>query len=99
MSGIAAARSAEEIIQSRAGKLALAGIEPCLGIVRVGARPDDLSYERSARKRMSRLGIRLEVLELPADITQSVFNRSFEAFNKRTDIHGILLFRPLSSSC
>ena len=95
MNGTAAARSAEEEIRSRVGKLAFAGIKPCLGIVRVGARPDDLSYERSAAKRMSRLGIGLEVLELPADITQSAFNRAFEAFNKRADIHGILLFRPL----
>ena len=33
------------------------GIVPTLALVRVGARPDDLSYERTAVKRAESLGI------------------------------------------
>ena len=35
----------------RIDALARAGVEPTLAIVRMGARPDDLSYERTACKR------------------------------------------------
>ena len=34
------------------------GVEPTLAIVRVGARPDDLSYERTACKRAKALGLK-----------------------------------------
>ena len=47
------------------------GVEPTLCILRVGARPDDLSYERGAKKRMELVGIRCQVVELPEDISQA----------------------------
>ncbi|BDF04281.1 bifunctional 5,10-methylenetetrahydrofolate dehydrogenase/5,10-methenyltetrahydrofolate cyclohydrolase [[Clostridium] hylemonae] len=71
------------------------GIHPCLGIVRVGERPDDMAYERGARKRMESIGIRCEVTELPEDITQEAFEKAFRGVNDDPRIHGILLFRPL----
>ena len=33
------------------------GVNPCLSIIRVGERPDDLAYERGAKKRMELVGI------------------------------------------
>ena len=71
------------------------GITPQVGIVRVGARPDDLAYERSARKRMEAVGIRCVVTELPEDISQVEFQQAFAAVNDDPATHGILLFRPL----
>ena len=71
------------------------GIIPCLGIIRVGARPDDLAYERSAMKKLGGLGIRCKVFELPELIGQADFEKAFAAVNDAPDIHGILLFRPL----
>ena len=71
------------------------GIHPCLGIVRVGARPDDLAYERGAKKRMETSGIGCVVTELPEDISQKDFEEEFCNVNDNPDIHGILLFRPL----
>jgi methylenetetrahydrofolate dehydrogenase (NADP+)/methenyltetrahydrofolate cyclohydrolase len=76
-------------------KLAQKGIVPQLGIVRVGARPDDLAYERGAVKRMEAVGIRCKVIELPESINQEEFEKEFSAVNSNPDIHGILLFRPL----
>ncbi|MCJ7856016.1 bifunctional 5,10-methylenetetrahydrofolate dehydrogenase/5,10-methenyltetrahydrofolate cyclohydrolase [Lachnospiraceae bacterium NSJ-143] len=71
------------------------GIEPKLKIVRVGAREDDLSYERGALARMEKCGIKAEVLELPVDICQADFVKELKAVNDDSSVHGILLFRPL----
>lgn len=71
------------------------GIEPKLKIVRVGAREDDLAYERGALSRMEKCGIKAEVLELPVDICQADFVKELKAVNDDSSVHGILLFRPL----
>lgn len=71
------------------------GIEPKLKIVRVGAREDDLSYERGALNRMEKCGIKAEVLEFPVDICQADFVKELKAVNDDPSVHGILLFRPL----
>ena len=42
---------------ARIERLAAVGVAPTLAIVRVGDRPDDLSYERAALKRAEGLGI------------------------------------------
>lgn len=71
------------------------GITPKLKIVRVGAREDDLAYERGALSRMGKCGIAAEVLELPVDIEQADFVKALKAVNDDPAVHGILLFRPL----
>ena len=71
------------------------GIAPKLKIVRVGAREDDLAYERGALTRMDKCGIIAEVLELPVDIAQTDFVKELKAVNDDPTVHGILLFRPL----
>ena len=71
------------------------GIEPKLKIVRVGAREDDLAYERGALSRMEKCGIKAEVLELPVEICQADFVKELKAVNDDPSVHGILLFRPL----
>ena len=71
------------------------GIIPTLCIVRVGERPDDLAYERGAVKRCESVGVRVEKVVLPADITQADFDEAFASVNRDPSIHGILLFRPL----
>lgn len=71
------------------------GIAPKLKIVRVGAREDDLAYERGALTRMDKCGILAEVLELPLEIAQADFVKELKAVNDDPTVHGILLFRPL----
>jgi methylenetetrahydrofolate dehydrogenase (NADP+)/methenyltetrahydrofolate cyclohydrolase len=77
------------------GALGQKGVVPCLGIIRVGAKPDDLAYERSAMKRLGGLGIGCKVFELPEQIDQAEFEKAFAAINASAEVHGILLFRPL----
>lgn len=73
----------------------LSGPSPKLGIVRVGERPDDLSYERGALKRMEKLGLEAESFAFPENISHEEFEKEFLAINENPDIDGILLLRPL----
>ena len=71
------------------------GIVPTLAIVRVGERPDDLSYERGAVKRAESLGVAVAKCALPVDVTQEVLLQVIRDINADRKIHGVLLFRPL----
>ena len=51
-------------------------IVPKLGIVRVGARPDDLFYEGGAKKTCTAVGMESEVFEFPEDIDQAAFEKA-----------------------
>jgi methylenetetrahydrofolate dehydrogenase (NADP+)/methenyltetrahydrofolate cyclohydrolase len=95
MKGSEVASAMKEELLREVEKLAQKGIVPELAIVRVGARPDDLAYERGAIKKMGGMGIHCKVIELPESISQADFEKEFSAVNSNPDIHGILLFRPL----
>lgn len=95
MTGKEVAASIKEQLIETQKVLEKQGVNPCLGIIRIGARPDDLAYEKGAVKCMSNIGIRCEALELAADITQRELEESFQTMNVNPFIHGILLFRPL----
>lgn len=71
------------------------GIEPTLCILRVGERPEDLSYERNAEKRAAAAGVKTVKEVLPADVSQETFDEVLTRLNKDDSIHGILMFRPL----
>lgn len=68
---------------------------PHLAIIRVGKRPDDCSYERSAIKRMDQVGIRHTVYEMEELVTEEAFLETFDRVNGDPDVDGILLLRPL----
>lgn len=82
-------------IQADVAQLKEAGIHPTLGIVRVGERPDDLSYERGASKRAETLGVAVQKFVLPADVSQEEILKVIADINANSGIHGVLLFRPL----
>jgi methylenetetrahydrofolate dehydrogenase (NADP+)/methenyltetrahydrofolate cyclohydrolase len=70
-------------------------IVPKLGIVRVGARPDDLFYEGGAKKTCIAVGMESEVFEYPEDIDQAAFEKAITDVGAKKDINGILMFSPL----
>ena len=76
-------------------KLKRSGIFPHLAIVRLGERPDDLAYERSAVKKCEGLGIRCTVFSYREEISQEELIREIKKLNRDDSIHGILIFRPL----
>ncbi|MCR5415404.1 MAG: bifunctional 5,10-methylenetetrahydrofolate dehydrogenase/5,10-methenyltetrahydrofolate cyclohydrolase [Pseudobutyrivibrio sp.] len=71
------------------------GIVPTLAILRVGERPDDLSYERGALKRCELLGVQAKTVVLPLDVSEKDFFDTLNKLNEDITIHGILMFRPL----
>jgi methylenetetrahydrofolate dehydrogenase (NADP+) / methenyltetrahydrofolate cyclohydrolase len=83
-----------EDLTKKVAELKEKGVAPKLMIVRVGANPSDLSYERGALKRCESIGILAEVKELPEDISQDDFIVELEKVNKDKAVHGILIFRP-----
>ncbi|MCD8084551.1 MAG: bifunctional 5,10-methylenetetrahydrofolate dehydrogenase/5,10-methenyltetrahydrofolate cyclohydrolase [Clostridiales bacterium] len=86
------AKIKEEILGQMAG---MDGQAPKLAIVRVGERPDDLSYERGAIKKLTGFGLRVQSYAYPADISDREFKEAFDAVNRDPDVSGILLLRPL----
>ncbi|TJW09665.1 bifunctional 5,10-methylenetetrahydrofolate dehydrogenase/5,10-methenyltetrahydrofolate cyclohydrolase [Parvibacter caecicola] len=78
-----------------AEELTAQGIQPTLAIVRVGERPDDLSYERGACKRAEALGIAVRKFLLPEDASQDDVLAAIAQVNDDASIHGCLMFRPL----
>lgn len=82
-------------IVARAKALTASGKQPTLAIVRVGERPDDLTYERSAMKRADACGIAVKQFVLPADASTDVVLAAVATVNSDDSIHGCLLFRPL----
>ena len=97
--GAPAASALAERLRSGIGETTAAlGRKPALGVIRVGERADDISYERGIRKRFDALGLSVVRTVLPEDTdTQSVIE-AVEEYNRRGDIDGILLFRPLPKS-
>lgn len=71
------------------------GVTPTLAILRVGERPDDLSYERGACKRCEKVGVAVKSVVLPEDVDGETFFQTLEALNQDDEVHGILMFRPL----
>lgn len=71
------------------------GIVPTLAVVRVGAREDDLAYERGIKKKFSDMNCQVTVVELPEDVSQEDLDETVKALDNDSEIHGILLFRPL----
>lgn len=84
-----------EDIKARVEVLKEKGVSPKLAILRLGAREDDLSYERTALRRAEALGVETQVFELPADSSQEDVLAQVEAINSDGAIHGCLMFRPL----
>ena len=70
-------------------------ITPCLAILRVGERGDDISYERGAEKRCAGIGIEVKKFLLPEDAGQTRLIETINEINSDSAIHGCLMFRPL----
>ena len=82
-------------LQTRTAALREKGVEPCLGIIRVGENPSDLSYEKGATKRAELVGVKVVNFVLPEDATKDQVLAVIDQVNADASIHGVLMFRPL----
>ena len=95
LKGGPAAAALNEKTAARAAALAAQGVTPTLAVVRVGAREDDLAYERGVLARCGKLGIAVRPFQLDADAEQAELLDVLDEVNRDRTIHGCLLFRPL----
>lgn len=82
-------------LAERAEALKAAGITPTLAILRVGERPDDVSYERGATKRCAASGVEVRNFVLDAECSQEELMAAIGDINADAGIHGCLMLRPL----
>ncbi|MCI1934644.1 MAG: bifunctional 5,10-methylene-tetrahydrofolate dehydrogenase/5,10-methylene-tetrahydrofolate cyclohydrolase [Atopobiaceae bacterium] len=74
------------------------GVIPALALVRIGARSEDLSYERSIAARAQKVGVAVQSIKLSASCAQSELLHTLERINHNPTVHGCLVFRPLPPS-
>ena len=95
LKGAAAAAAMADETADRANKVRAAGVQPKLAIVRMGERPNNLSYEKSAIKRCEKIGVEWECFTLKEEASQSELEQIIHKINEDDSIHGCLMFRPL----
>ncbi len=95
LKGAPVAAAITEALTPRVEALRAGGTVPTLAIVRVGERPDDLSYEGAAMKRCGKTGIAVKRFILPADCSRLELTAVIEHINAASAIHGCLMLRPL----
>ncbi|MCL2566260.1 MAG: bifunctional 5,10-methylenetetrahydrofolate dehydrogenase/5,10-methenyltetrahydrofolate cyclohydrolase [Defluviitaleaceae bacterium] len=71
------------------------GIKCAMAAIRVGERPDAVSYEKATMKWLDKLGIACEAFTYPENISKTDFFAEIEKINNMPNIHGMLLFRPM----
>lgn len=93
--GAPVAEAISEQVLLSAEALKEQGVVPCLGILRVGERPDDLSYERGAMKRAAATGIEARSFLFDENVSTEELVKCVERVNRDDEIHGLLILRPL----
>jgi len=82
-------------LQGRTAALKEKGVTPCLGIIRLGENPSDLSYEKGATKRAEEVGVAVKNYILPETATKEEVLAVIDQVNADESVHGVLMFRPL----
>jgi methylenetetrahydrofolate dehydrogenase (NADP+)/methenyltetrahydrofolate cyclohydrolase len=95
LDGTATARAMREELRGEVTALAARGVRPGLGVVLVGEDPASAVYVRNKMRACEDLGLAGETRRLPATATTAEVARAVEEYNRRRDVHGILVQLPL----
>ena len=93
--GAPVAETLDENTRAEVERLAAQGVVPTLAIVRVGEKPDQISYEKGAAKRCEKVGVAVRNERLAADASQDEVMGCIARLNADRSVHGILLLAPL----
>ena len=93
--GIAIARSVRTGIAERASGLKARDVLPALTVVLVGSDPASAIYVRNKVRACGEVGIKSEVVRLPADIPERQLLERIRVLNDSSAVHGILVQLPL----
>jgi len=81
--------------RERVEALAKQGVRPGLSVILVGADPPSQVYVRNKIAACREVGIRSDLIQLPAEITQAELLKRIDALNADPQVHGILIQLPL----
>jgi methylenetetrahydrofolate dehydrogenase (NADP+)/methenyltetrahydrofolate cyclohydrolase len=95
LDGTLVARQIQEELRPSLETLKSRGVTPGLGVLLVGDDPASAVYVRSKTRRCEELGLHHETCRLPASATTDEVLAAAEAFNRRDEIHGVLVQLPL----
>ncbi len=95
LDGTLVARQIQEELRPSLETLRARGLRPGLGVLLVGDDPASAVYVRSKTKRSEELGLFHETCRLPATASTDEVLAAVEAFNRRPEVHGILVQLPL----
>lgn len=70
---------------------------PKVALLRVGENPEDVAYERKIIKNCQAVGIDSDVIALDQKVSMAEFMKVLEELNRTSEVHGIMIFRPLPS--
>ncbi len=82
-------------LQEQAAVLRKQGVPPKLALIRCGANPSDLAYERGVESRAALIGVEVHKLLLPEDVGKQRLMDAIDQVNADRSVHGCLMFRPL----
>jgi len=95
LDGTAVARAIREELRGEVRALVADGVRPGLGVLLVGDNPASGVYVRSKTKACEDLGLHSETRRLPATAATDEVAAVVEEYNRRRDIHAVLVQLPL----
>ena len=95
LKGSPVALALSEELKTRTEILKTKGIVPTLAILRVGDRPDDISYETGVIKYCVKVGVAVKRFSFPTYCFREQLLDVIQEINANSSIHGCLMFRPL----
>ncbi len=84
-----------EIKEETKELIRLKGVKPGLGVILVGDNPASKVYVANKQKGCEEVGFLSETAKLPADSTEEEVLNQIQCYQKRDDIHGLLVQLPL----
>ena len=93
--GKALAAQVRAEVKEKTARLAQRGIRPGLAVVLAGDDAASRVYVRNKQRACEETGIRSELHELPAGVSEAALLQKVEALNRDPAIHGILVQLPL----
>lgn len=95
LSGKEVVDAVNEKLRAEVSLLKEKGVTPTLGIIRVGAKVEDISYEKGAIRCAEAIGVDVKKYLFKENITQEQLLNVIAAINLDLTVHGVILFRPL----
>ena len=95
LDGLEIARQIREDVRRRLAQALSRGVRPGLGVILVGDDPASAVYVKSKTRTCEELGLLHETKHLPASAATGDVLAAVDEYNRRPEIHGVLVQLPL----